>query len=75
MARAYPSDRGGVTALVAAARIQAKHLFQPETAAKLYREAQASPAPHNDLDAAIRTGLQELTPRPAGQPIASTYSR
>ncbi len=60
LAQAYPADRLAVSAIVAAARIYAKILFRPSDAMRLYREAEASQAPHGDLDAAIRKGLEEL---------------
>lgn len=61
LAQAYPNDRVAVSALVAAARIQHKQLNNHAEALRLYRAAEASPAPHLDLDAVIRAGLQELS--------------
>ena len=66
VAQAYPSDRVAVTALVAAAKIYGKQLYRPGDAARLYQQAQASPAPHSDMDAAIRAGLAELNAEPVG---------
>jgi membrane associated rhomboid family serine protease len=60
VAQAFPNDRVAVNALLAAARINSKQLFRASDAVRLYQQAQASPAPHSDLDAAIRAGLAEL---------------
>ncbi len=70
LARMYPSDRVGASALVAAARVQQKQLHNPAEALRLYRAAEASPAPQADLNAAIRAGLQELNAAPAPQPVS-----
>ena len=35
------------------------HLFKPDRAEKLLKEAAASPTPHSDLDAAIQEGLKQ----------------
>jgi hypothetical protein len=50
-----------VYALVSAARLRLKRLNQREEAARLYREADASPVPHLDWQDAIRRGLSEAT--------------
>jgi len=60
VARDYPNDRVSVTALVAAAGICGKHLDRMDEAVRLYQQAQASSAPHADLDATIRAGLAAL---------------
>ena len=65
VAQAYPNDRVSVTALVAAARIYGKQLYRMNEAVRLYQQAQASKAPHADLDAAINAGLAELHALPA----------
>jgi membrane associated rhomboid family serine protease len=59
VARAYSAERISVYALVSAARIQRKQLNNTAEAARLYREANESPLPHLDWDAAIRKGLAE----------------
>jgi membrane associated rhomboid family serine protease len=61
LARANPGERAGVAALVSAGRIYAAHLFKPDHAEKLFKEAAASPAPHSDLDAAIQEGLKQCS--------------
>jgi membrane associated rhomboid family serine protease len=55
---ANAGERAGVSALVSAGRIYSEHLFKPELAEKLLREAAASPAPHSDLDRSIQEGLK-----------------
>jgi membrane associated rhomboid family serine protease len=65
VAQAYPNDRVSVTALVAAAKIYGKQLYRMNEAVRLYQQAQASKAPHADLDATIAAGLAELHAAPA----------
>ena len=69
LASAYPSDRLAVSALVSAAKVHHKKLNDVAEAVRLYRAAEASPAPHFDLDAVIRVGLQELQIAPVQQPV------
>jgi hypothetical protein len=61
LAHANAGERAGVTALVSAGRIYAEHLFKPEHAEQLLKEAAASPAPHSDLDRSIQEGLRLCT--------------
>jgi len=70
LAQACPSDRLAVSALVSAAKLQHKKLNNSTEALRLYRAAEASPAPHLDLDTAIRAGLQELRATLAPQPVS-----
>lgn len=58
-ARAYPADRLSVYAFIAAARLLLSKLSNRGEAARLYREAEASPVPHLDWDDAIRRGLRD----------------
>lgn len=58
-ARAYPTDKLSVYALVSSARICLKQLGRPEEAAARYRAASDSKVPHMDWDDAIRRGLQD----------------
>ena len=60
-ARAYPADKLSVYSLVAAARLHLKKLNNKPQAARLYREAGASPVPHLDWDDAIKRGLADAT--------------
>jgi membrane associated rhomboid family serine protease len=66
LAQAYPNDRLSVNALVSAAGIYSKHLLRQSEAARLYQQAQKSPAPHSDLDGAISAGLAELKAQQVG---------
>jgi membrane associated rhomboid family serine protease len=59
LARANQGERSGVAALVSAGRINLDHLFKPERAELLFKEAAESPVPHSDLDAAIQDGLKK----------------
>jgi membrane associated rhomboid family serine protease len=61
LAKANAGERAGVSALVSAGRIYAEHLFKPELAERLFKQAAVSPAPHSDLDAAIQEGLKQCT--------------
>lgn len=67
LARAFPTERATVVALVAAGGICVTNLASPERAEKLFKTAQMSPAPHSDLDAAIQAGLQKCVPAPVQQ--------
>jgi membrane associated rhomboid family serine protease len=57
LAQAYPTHRAGVSALVSAGRICLGHLYAHDRAEKFFKTAQASPAPHADLDSEIQDGL------------------
>jgi membrane associated rhomboid family serine protease len=72
LARANPKERAGVTAMVAAGRIYATHLYRFDRAERLLKEAAASPAPHSDLDAAIQEGLKQCA---ACAATPGSYSR
>ncbi len=65
-AKAYPTDRMSVYALVAAARIQLRNLGNKSEAARLYRAADSSAVPHLDWDEAIKRGLKDCS---APQPV------
>ena len=67
-AKAYPTERMSVYALVAAARIQLRNLSNKTEAARLYHAADASPVPHLDWEDAIKKGLRDSangSPTPA----------
>lgn len=59
LAQANPTARAGVTALVAAGQICLANFCSPERAEKLFKAAEASRAPHSDLDQAIAEGLKK----------------
>ena len=71
LAEAYPSDRASLSALISAARINLKKLNRQDEAVRLYRQADASPIPHLDWDAAIQAGLKEATAPGLASPSAS----
>jgi len=67
LAEANPTERAGVSALVAAGRICATRLNEPARAEQLLSAAAASPVPHSDLDAVIQENLKlsaAATPQP-----------
>ena len=72
LARANAGERAAVSALVSAARISIEHLHSADRAAKLFTAAAASPAPHSDLDAAIKEGLKQCA---AAAPQSGAYGR
>ncbi len=71
LAEAYPSDRVSLSALISAARINLKKLNRQDEAVRLYRQADTSPIPHLDWEAAIQAGLKEATAPAPASPSAS----
>lgn len=71
LAEAYASDRVSLSALVSAARLNLKKLNRPDEAVRLYRQADTSPIPHLDWEAAIQAGLKEATTPAPASPSAS----
>lgn len=61
VAQAYPKQRESVLALVAAAKLCLKELHQAKQALDFYRQAEASTAPHADVDEAIQAGIREAS--------------
>jgi len=59
LARAYPTERQSLLALIAAARLSLKKLNRPAEALRFYTEAAASPVPHLDWTMNIEAGIQE----------------
>jgi membrane associated rhomboid family serine protease len=59
LAQAYPSDKQGLLAQVATARICLKRLNRPAEALRLYEAALQSPVPHGDWQATIDRGIAE----------------
>src|SRR5579862_220429 len=59
LAENYSSDRAGVMAQLAAARLCLKRLSRPEDALRLFQAAAASPVPHLDLEVNIQAGIKE----------------
>jgi membrane associated rhomboid family serine protease len=59
LAKAYPAEKQGLLAQMAAGRIYLKRLNRPEDALRLYEAAQASSIPHADWEATIERGVAE----------------
>jgi tetratricopeptide (TPR) repeat protein len=57
LAAAYPGEKQGLLAQMAAGRIYLKRLDRPSDALRLYQAAQASPVPHPDWQPTIDRGL------------------
>ncbi len=69
LAKAYPSERRALLALLAAGRLSLKNLNRPAEALRFYEAAANSPAPHLDWESNIRNGIENskkaLSPVPA----------
>jgi len=59
LARAYPTERQSLLALMAAGRLSLKKLNRPAEALRFYRAAADSPVPHLDWTMNIEAGIQE----------------
>lgn len=59
LAKAFPTHRVSVQALLAAAKIHLKKLNHSAEAARLYRETDSSSVPHLDSEAVIQAGLKD----------------
>jgi len=59
LSNAYPAERPGLMAQMAAGRLYLKRLNRPADALRLYEAAQASPAPHADWQPTIEKGIAE----------------
>jgi uncharacterized protein HemY len=59
LAQAYPTERPGLLAQMAAGRLYLKRLNRPADALRLYEAAQGSPVPHGDWQATIDKGIAE----------------
>ncbi len=59
LAKAYPAEKQGLLAQMAAGRIYLKRLNRPADALHLYEAAQASSIPHADWQATIDRGIAE----------------
>jgi len=58
LARAYPTERQSLLALLSAGRLALKQLHRPADALRYYRAAKVSTVPHLDWEANIQTGIQ-----------------
>ena len=59
LARAYPTERQSLLALMAAGRLSLEKLNRPAEALHFYRAAADSPVPHLDWAMNIEAGIQE----------------
>jgi membrane associated rhomboid family serine protease len=59
LAQAYPAEKQGLLAQMAAGRMYLKRLNRPADALRLYEAAQASPVPHPDWQATIDRGIAD----------------
>jgi tetratricopeptide (TPR) repeat protein len=59
LARAYPSERQSLLALMSAGRLSLKKLNRPAEALRFYRAAADSPVPHLDWAMNIQGGIVE----------------
>jgi len=58
LAKAHPSERPALLALLAAGRLSLKNLNRPADALRFYETAVNSPVPHLDWEANIRKGIE-----------------
>jgi len=58
LAEAYPKDRQGIMALLAAARLAMNKVHRPQHALNLYQAAADFSMPHLDLDSSIQAGMK-----------------
>jgi membrane associated rhomboid family serine protease len=69
LAEAYPTEKQGLLAQMAAGRIYLKRLGRPSDALRFYQAAQASPVAHSEWQATIERGIidakKALTPATA----------
>ncbi len=71
LARAYPTERPSLLALLSAGRLALKQLHRPADALLYYKAARASKVPHLDWESNIQAGIQAAE-NAAGVSIAPT---
>jgi tetratricopeptide (TPR) repeat protein len=74
LARAYPSERQSLLALMAAGRLSLKKFNRPAEALRFYKAAAESPVPHLDWAANIQAGIQEAQKVLAAPEVPATKS-
>jgi membrane associated rhomboid family serine protease len=74
LARAYPTERQSLLALMAAGRLSLKKLNRPAEALRFYQAASDSPVPHLDWSTNIQAGIQESQKALSGTPEPVTKS-
>jgi membrane associated rhomboid family serine protease len=67
LAQAYPAEKQGLLAQMAAGRIYLKRLNRPADSLRLYEAAQASSIPHADWQTTIDRGIAEAKKQMQGQ--------
>lgn len=74
LADAYPTERQGLLAQMAAGRLCLKRLNRPSEALRLYEAALASAVPHADWQATLEKGVAEAKKAllPQAEPVAPT---
>jgi len=72
LAQAYPAEKQGLLAQMAAGRIYLKRLNRPAEALRLYEAARASSIPHADWQATLDRGIAEANKllHPDASPVA-----
>jgi len=71
LAKAYPTERQSLLALLSAGRLSLKQLNRPADALKFYNAAAASPVPHLDWESNIQTGIQDAQKKLQAPPLGS----
>lgn len=74
LAKAYPNEKQGLLAQIAAGRLYLKRLSRPSEALRLYEAAAQSPIPHGDWQPTIEKGIAEAKKAQSSVPTASTIS-
>ena len=69
LAKAFPSERPSLLALLSAGRLALKQLNRPSEALRYYNAAKASSVPHADWESNIQAGIQN-----AEKALVSPYS-
>jgi membrane associated rhomboid family serine protease len=59
LAKAHPTERPSLLALLSAGRLSLKKLHRPSDALRFYQTAAASSVPHADWESNIQSGIQE----------------
>jgi hypothetical protein len=59
LARAYPTERQSLLALMAAGRLSLNKLKRPAEALRFFKAAASSPVPHLDWETNIQGGISE----------------
>jgi membrane associated rhomboid family serine protease len=74
LAQAYPTEKQGLLAQMAAGRLYLKRLHRPSEALKLYEAALASSVPHADWQTTIERGIADAKKSMQGAPSATPIS-